>query len=90
MLIAYTQPCPKKHPRRVPPDRYELYRNNLIDLLQSKRKHPPPLEIKMDTDGRVYVEGGLVVDITDAQSLGQAFSLVSEREGGVFTREGGE
>lgn len=60
------------------PTRYELYRNALIDLLQPKRKHPPPLDVKMDTDGRVCVEGGMVIDVADAKELGQCFSEVRE------------
>ena len=33
----------------------------------------------MDTDGRVYVEGGLVIDVADAKELGQCFSEVRDR-----------
>ena len=68
-------------PDLSPPTRYELYRNALIDLLQSKRKNPPLLEVKMDTDGRVCVEGGLVVDVADAKELGQSFSEVRVARG---------
>ena len=66
---------------------YELYRGALIDLLRdSKAKNAPELDIKTDSDGRVLVDGGTIVDVATAAELGASFSRGMKRRHTAKTR----
>ena len=49
---------------------YELYRDELVDLLYSgKKKNRPKLVVKQDSGGRVTVEGAVITDVATAAEL---------------------
>ena len=49
---------------------YELYRDELVDLLYSgKKKNRPKLVVKQDSGGRVTVEGAVIADVATAAEL---------------------
>merc|ERR1719198_1559885 len=58
---------------------YELYRDNLVDLLHKKGKRKK-LMIKQDSRGSVVVEGGKIVEVHSAQEL------QATMDGGMNTR----
>ena len=47
---------------------FELYKDELVDLLQKKKKKPS-LAVKLDSSGRVYIENGCSRIVTTPEEL---------------------
>jgi len=48
---------------------YEVYRENLLDLMRAPDADPAKLSVQLDNDGRVQVIGGTIVDVHSSADL---------------------
>ena len=67
---------------------FEIYRDTLVDLLQPPKHKGPKLVARTDAEGRVYVEGGIVADVTTAAELTATLESGMKRRHTVCGEEG--
>lgn len=60
---------------------FELYRDDLVDLLlpKAKAKSPPPLDIKKDSRGTVKVENAVEIEVNSPEELLKTIGIGQER-----------